>query len=283
MTVIVKHRAWSRKGPRPYQEDRVARYPFPGMVLLIACDGMGGMKGGEATAEHIARCAKQAFMRRITGKHISFTLEQIALECAIYAQVCGLRMHNILEEPGATLLLAVANVVGQVGIAWLGDSPAIHHTKTRCRLLTKPHNVNADALYREKTGATSGDTLTRFVGEKDYLLPPESTSVQLDVGESLYLCTDGALPLFQNPGKEPPSMHRFKELPDAAFTDNASLIEVFVEELPEEPSIQEEAETNEVEPPVAHESGLIASVPDVTPTVPRVEPEPTCFRLPVAP
>ena len=233
--ITVKHRAWSRKGPRPYQEDRVARYQASGIDLLAGADGMGGMKNGEKTADLIPECARKAFMRRIKGGHKTFTLEQIALECALYVQVCGLRMHNNLEEPGATLLLAVANAVGEVGIAWLGDSPAIHHTKMGCRLLTKPHNVNADALYREKTGATSGDTLTRFVGEKDYLLPPESTSVQLGIGESLYLCTDGALPLFQHPDKEPPSMQRFKELPNAALSDNASLIEVFVEDCPDAP------------------------------------------------
>ncbi len=230
MSVILKHRARSRKGPRSCQEDCIFRIIYAGLSLLIVSDGMGGMENGRATAQAVIWAVLKAFLRRIKGNTNAFTLERIAKECALYAQVCGLRLHDTLEEPGATLLVAVANAQGEVGISWLGDSPAILQTDSGCRLLTKPHNVNADEVYRERTGAVSGDALTRFIGEHEHMLSPDSTNVTLKAGEALYLCTDGALPLFNNPEKEPPSIERFDNIPDAELTDNASVIQVFIED-----------------------------------------------------
>jgi serine/threonine protein phosphatase PrpC len=207
---------------------------------------MGGMKDGDATAEAVLVMLCVAFKKRMLGNHEGFTLEQIALECAIHAQLHGLQLYNTLSEPGATVTIAIVDVAGNVGLAWLGDSPVILQTKSGCRLITTPHNVNKDLLYQGKTGTTSGDSLTRFVGEKDYLLPPDSTSLQLQADETLWITTDGVLPLFMNATKEPPSLERFEAFAEEDFSDNATFIQVFAESNEKELLKKEEVTEEQV-------------------------------------
>lgn len=187
----------SRKGGRPYNEDRLAYASSNSTLLLVLADGMGGHAHGEVasqlTVDTVCRLFK-AQARPSLDDPSGFLLDAIySAHEAVNAYAVE---HDLADPPRTT---CVACVVQQDRAVWahVGDSRLYHFQRDRFRSHTRDHSMVQELVDRGLIGEAAAhqrierNMLYNAVG--GFMLPDieVSDAVLLQEGDLLLLCSDG--------------------------------------------------------------------------------------------
>ena len=178
----------------------------------LVCDGMGGARGGREASQCacsvIERCFQEQYSQCIPGEEETF-LKKALLSANRYVFQKALREES-LAGMGTTAVCALVRG-GKAYLSHAGDSRAYLYRDGKLAQLTHDHSyVQEQAEHHPQK-----NIITRALGV-DYRLEPEFTTVALQAGDVLLLCTDGltnAVPMEQL--EQLLRSESFYDLPDA--------------------------------------------------------------------
>ena len=187
----------SRKGGRPYNQDRLATARTGESLLMTLADGMGGYAGGELAAQTAVDFVAAAFrsaampciadpegflLRAITGAHLAIVQQ-------------GIRA-GLGESPRTTLVACIVQA-GYAHWSFIGDSRLYLIREGRIAARTRDHSmiqqlVDAGRVREEAVAAhPERNKLLRCLGGQSLPRPEAPTSARLKKGDTLLLCSDG--------------------------------------------------------------------------------------------
>jgi serine/threonine protein phosphatase PrpC len=187
----------SRKGGRPYNQDRVAVERSGEALLLAVADGMGGYAGGELAAQATVDCLCEAFAREARPVLVdpeAFLLRGIGRAHAAIAQA-GLKAR--MKEPPRTTIVACAIQSGYAYWSFVGDSRLYLIRGGRVAARTRDHSVvqqlvDAGRMREEAVAAhPQRNQLLRCLGGLAAPAPEPAAAARLARGDVLLLCSDG--------------------------------------------------------------------------------------------
>lgn len=165
----------------------------------VVCDGMAGQEGGEIASENTAKLLADRITANMRPKMKVPSIKNMLKSAIAYANIEVLRLAEKNEElkgMGTTVVCAVV-IGGTVVIAYVGDSRAYLIGKDSIRLLTHDHSVVQELLdmgsiteeqaenYPKKNWITRAVGVSEADGRADFVVE------NIEVGETLLLCTDG--------------------------------------------------------------------------------------------
>ena len=186
----------SRKGGRPYNQDRVIHYRAPQAVLLAVADGMGGYAGGEFAAQVAVNTLATSFKHHATPR--------VAAPAAFLARAISDIQAAIVSQGGKaglgearTTLVACVVQDGYAHWTHIGDSRLYLIRAGRVFARTKDHSVVQELIdagrMREEAVAAHPDRskLLRCLGGRTTPVPSPAAVEPLAKDDVLLLCTDG--------------------------------------------------------------------------------------------
>jgi serine/threonine protein phosphatase PrpC len=190
----------SRRGGRPYNEDRVAyAYTSEALVMVLA-DGMGGHSHGEVASQLTVQVITGLFQARakpVLADMTAFLLDGIyAAHDAINEY--ALRKH-MADPPRTTCVVCVVQR-GMACWAHVGDSRLYQFSRRAMLYRTRDHSAVQQMVDEGRLGESEmgvhpdRNKLYNSVG--GYMLPDIEVEqpVKLQEGDVLFLCTDGVWP-----------------------------------------------------------------------------------------
>jgi protein phosphatase len=173
---------------------------MPQEGLLAVSDGMGGEHAGELASQHVTE-----WLPGLLAEHVDVlpnpTAEEVesALRDAVLVMNHRMRTESStldgLSKMGATVTMALVRGA-KAHIAHVGDSSAYLVRAGELRKLTRDHSVvgrllEAGAITEEQAGYhPMRGQLSRYVGMGGNA-PADVTTLELEDGDRLLLCTDG--------------------------------------------------------------------------------------------
>lgn len=186
------------RGDRPYQQDQVEIIPHPrvqGCLLAVVADGMGGKSGGRKAADQVIMTARQVFDRYVPSKDDSVeVLSQLVNEAHLMIKLTALAFE---EEPHSTIGAFIVNPNLSADLVHAGDTRVYHFRGPEVVHRTKDHSfvqrlVDEGQITDEEANVhPQANLLTGCLGTQQD--PPVTTHRihQLEVGDSLLVCSDG--------------------------------------------------------------------------------------------
>ena len=168
-----------------------------GAVWALVCDGMGGAKGGREASQGACNVIEQVFQEQYAqcgaGQEGAF-LKKALISANRY--VFNKAAHEeSLAGMGTTAVCALVRG-GEATLCHAGDSRAYLYRDGKLAQLTHDHSyvqelVDCGTITQEQAEHhPQKNIITRALGV-DYRLEPEFTTVALQAGDVLLLCTDG--------------------------------------------------------------------------------------------
>jgi len=187
---------------RENNEDRLLFAPERG--LFVVCDGMGGMAAGEKAAEQAVASFERECSTEALDSHRRQGAETLTdfLKKTVYVAHEDIRTlqqeRRFWKKMGCTVV-ASALLGSSLSIANLGDSRAylIRVGESEPCLLTIDHTVAAELVrLGDMTPEVARhhnlrNELTSALGHLDQHYPPLQTTVALQAGDRVVLCSDG--------------------------------------------------------------------------------------------
>jgi PPM family protein phosphatase len=174
-----------------------------GLLLLVA-DGVGGGKGGEEassrTLDTIARyVAGSSLFFSNLGKESQRALLQ---DLTLSVQWSHAAVRN--QASGRTSLQGMATTLTMVLVLWprayvvqVGDSRCYHLRPPTLTQVTRDQTIAQELIDKGLLPAAAAErsplshVLSQAVGNKESEIWPEISSLDLEAGDTLLLCTDG--------------------------------------------------------------------------------------------
>jgi serine/threonine protein phosphatase PrpC len=190
----------SRRGGRPYNEDRVAYAYTSDAMVMVLCDGMGGHARGEVAAQLTVQVITGLFRSRanpVLPDMSTFLLDALY---AAHDAINEYTMRKRLPEPPRTTSVVCVVQKGMACWAHVGDSRLYHFNRHGFLSRTRDHSA-VQQLFEE--GAISEgemgihpdrNKLYNSVG--GFTLPDIDLGqpMKLHAGDVLLMCTDGVWP-----------------------------------------------------------------------------------------
>ena len=187
----------SRKGARPYNQDRVAYRRTEQALLMVLADGMGGYAGGELAAQSAVQSVQDDFAAqakpRLSNPEVFLSQAMARAHDAIRRQA---RAAGLGDAPRTTLVACVV----QSGLAYwsyVGDSRLYLIREGRIATRTKDHTtvqqlIDAGRMREEALPSYPGrNELLRCLGGPDAPQFERPVSATLAQGDIVLLCSDG--------------------------------------------------------------------------------------------
>ncbi|MFZ6849948.1 PP2C family protein-serine/threonine phosphatase [Undibacterium sp. RuRC25W] len=192
-------------GDRHEQQDRVGLFAAPhapGYMMAVVADGMGGKSGGALAAEQVVRTAKQLFDEFYPGNDVQQLLENILNEAHTIIKLTAVSSE---KEPHSTFVALVITPQQEAIWAHAGDSRLYRFSGPNFSEKTRDHSYverlvdEGKILPEEAKTHKLSNILINVLGSTN-VSPSISVGkyVNLKVGDSFLLCTDGLWHYFEN-------------------------------------------------------------------------------------
>ncbi|MCP5277990.1 MAG: serine/threonine-protein phosphatase [Thiobacillus sp.] len=190
----------SRRGGRPYNEDRVAYAYTQESMVMVLCDGMGGHARGEVASQLTVQVITSLFRAR--AHPVLPDLSTFLLD-AVYAAHDAINEYTMRkklpESPRTTCVVCVVQK-GMACWAHVGDSRLYHFNRHGFLSRTRDHSavqqlLEDGAITEEEMGIhPDRNKLYNSVG--GFTLPDIDLGqpMKLHGGDVLFMCTDGVWP-----------------------------------------------------------------------------------------
>jgi serine/threonine protein phosphatase PrpC len=167
-----------------------------GGVMMVLCDGMGGLANGAAASRAAVDAALSGYCRKQPSENIPSALNRALLEA--HQAVCTICGEG--GNAGSTIVMAV---VWQDKLYWasLGDSRLyLCREGAPAAQLTEDHNVaslmeqrveRGENPVKEAASVTNRDALTAYLGAPYPPQPHMGRDVPLQPGDRIIACSDG--------------------------------------------------------------------------------------------
>lgn len=172
-------------------------------VVLVMCDGMGGLAAGEVASRLTCEFIEQNFAGQYRQKTDKRALLSELLIGANNYLLKYLQSHTEINEMGTTVVLALI-VNNTCHIAWVGDSRAYIYRQNKLKPITKDHSpvqelVDAGTITEDEAFEhPRANYISQSIGQPNKPVPGYS-SYPLYTGDKLFLCTDGVCGEIKNP------------------------------------------------------------------------------------
>lgn len=223
---------YSGTGQRKANQDKVLVHPFDDeCILLVLADGMGGYSNGAEAADVVANAVSD-FVTTHLGDYQPEDLLKQALADA--NQQLSVRRYAYGCVSMGTVI-AIALVIGDTAYCtWLGDSRIYHYRDGQCLFVSTDHSAlkewGANRVLSPAQIERYANLVTRCVMGDETLGTIEVTTLQLQQGDVLYLCSDG-LHKKVNIEQLPTDEHellQFLQDSNTLFDDNYSMIKLMI-------------------------------------------------------
>ena len=186
------------RGDRLYQQDQVEVFVHPrvpGCLLAILADGMGGKSGGRKAADQVLLIARQLFERFAPGRdNAPDLLRRLVQESHLMIKLTAITSE---QEPHSTIAAALVLPNRECHIAHAGDSRVYVFKGAQMQMRTLDHSLvqrlveQGDISEDEANDHPHANLLTGCLGADED--PPMTLArvEQLDVGDSVLVCSDG--------------------------------------------------------------------------------------------
>ena len=168
-------------------------------VLLVLCDGMGGMEKGELASATVVRAYSEWFKTIYVRKPNKWDTEQIKREWMDLLVDCNKKLQlygsNENVQLGTTATALLINATGEYLIGHVGDS-RVYKICEQLKQLTEDHTFVAKEITKgtmtkeQAQKDTRRNVLLQCVGVNDYLSPQFLQGV-VRSGEAFLVCSDG--------------------------------------------------------------------------------------------
>ncbi len=171
-------------------------------VLLVVCDGMGGVEGGEVASD----LAAQVIWREMKATPATRDPEVFARLLRRATRVANHDVHAMAKrEPGLKGMGTTVSAAGVVGdrlvIATVGDSRAYVQRNNTLVQVTQDQSLSSALLaagHDEIEAANAGSAILQALGVGDDVEPSLSI-IELRRGDRVLLCSDGLHGLVGDP------------------------------------------------------------------------------------
>ncbi len=190
----------SRRGGRPYNEDRVAYAYTSDALLMVLCDGMGGHNKGEVASQMTVEVITSLFQSR--AKPVLPDMSAFLLD-GIYAAHDAINeyalRHRMPDPPRTTCVVCVVQR-GMACWAHVGDSRLYQFSRRAFLFRTRDHSAVQqlvdEGLLDESQMSVHPDRNKLYNSVGGYMLPDIEIDqpVKLQEGDVLFMCTDGVWP-----------------------------------------------------------------------------------------
>lgn len=197
---MIEHAGTSETGPvRPENEDFIAHHCPDALEerlskgsLFVVADGVGGSRAGEVASKEAAQCLVASYFEstRLPGKALPEAFQKANLH------VYDMGMSHAEYRRMETTLAAVAIIRNQAFIGHVGDTRIYLVRGNEIQQLTRDHSEVGELLRmrlltpEEARHHPRRNIITRSVGSEP-MLQAEFRSVDLELGDTFVLCTDG--------------------------------------------------------------------------------------------
>ena len=190
----------SRRGGRPYNEDRVAYAYTSEALVMVLCDGMGGHNQGEVASQMTVQVITDLFQARakpVLPDMTTFLFDGIY---AAHDAINEYALRKRMPDPPRTTCVACVVQRGMACWAHVGDSRLYQFS--RRAMLSRTHDHSAvqqlldEGRISEAEMRTHPDRNKLYNSVGGYTLPDVEVEqpVKLQEGDVLFLCTDGLWP-----------------------------------------------------------------------------------------
>jgi len=190
----------SRRGGRPYNEDRVAYAYTSDALVMVLCDGMGGHSKGEVASQMTVQVITGLFQSR--AKPVLPDMSAFLLD-GIYAAHDAINeyalRHRMPDPPRTTCVVCVVER-GMACWAHVGDSRLYQFSRRAFLFRTRDHSAVQqlvdEGLLDESQMSVHPDRNKLYNSVGGYMLPDIEIEqpVKLQEGDVLFMCTDGVWP-----------------------------------------------------------------------------------------
>lgn len=186
------------RGDRLYQQDQVEIFSHPrvpGCVLAVLADGMGGKSGGRKAADQVLLIARQLFDRFVPGKDdAAALLRRLVEESHLLIKLTAITSE---QEPHSTIAVSLLLPSLECHLAHAGDSRIYVFRGAQMVSRTLDHSLvqrlveQGEIREEEANDHPHSNLLTGCLGADED--PPITLARhdQLEVGDSVLLCSDG--------------------------------------------------------------------------------------------
>jgi PPM family protein phosphatase len=187
----------SRRGGRPYNEDRVAYAYTPDALFMVVADGMGGHNQGQVAAQLVVQTMTSQFQskaRPALPDIQAFLLDGVY---AAHDAINEYALRHRLDDPPRTTCVACVVQRGNACWAHVGDSRLYHFDRRRFIKRTRDHSavqqLVEEGLLDEDQMHIHPDRNKLYNSVGGYALPDIELGdlTPLGEGDLLVLCTDG--------------------------------------------------------------------------------------------
>ena len=190
----------SRRGGRPYNEDRVAYAYTSDALVMVLADGMGGHSQGEVASQMTVQVVTGLFQARakpIIPDMTSFLLDGIY---AAHDAINEYAMRKRMADPPRTTCVVCVVQRGMACWAHVGDSRLYQFSRRAMLYRTRDHSAVQqlvdEGLLDESEMSVHPDRNKLYNSVGGYMLPDIEVEqpVKLQEGDVLFMCTDGVWP-----------------------------------------------------------------------------------------
>ena len=190
----------SRRGGRPYNEDRVAYAYTSDAMVMVLCDGMGGHNQGEVASQLTVQVITSLFQSRakpVLPDMTAFLLDGIY---AAHDAINEYALRNRMPDPPRTTCVVCVVQRGMACWAHVGDSRLYQFSRRAFLFRTRDHSAVQqlldEGLIQEAEMSVHPDRNKLYNSVGGYMLPDIEVEqpVKLQEGDVLFLCTDGVWP-----------------------------------------------------------------------------------------